>query len=164
MTLTLKTVPFGLASALFLITSASAQSPSAQDRKFMEDAAKAGMSEIHMGQLALEHASSSAVKSYAQRLIDDHTKANEELTALAKQKSVTLPADNSNMMAKGLDKKNGTDFDQAFTKMAVEDHQKVIKEFEKEASSGSDPDIKSWASKMLPSLRAHLDAAKSLKS
>ena len=66
---------------------------SAQDRKFMMDAAKGGMMEVNAGKLALKSGSSAATKSFGQRLIDDHTKANNELMALAKQKGVTLPSD-----------------------------------------------------------------------
>jgi len=114
-----------------------------------------------MGHLGLERGSSDGVKSFAKRLIDDHTKGNQELQGLAKQKGVMLPADNPGMPA-ALTTKTGKDFDQAFAKTGVEDHEKDIKEFEKEASSGSDPDIKSWASKTLPTLKSHLDAARAL--
>ena len=141
----------------------SAQSLSEQDRKFMENAAKGGMMEVHMGQMAIERGSSSAVKSFSQRLINDHKAANQELAALAKQKGVSLPGDDSQMASSlPFASKSGDDFDKAFARTAVEDHQKDIAEFEKEASSGQDPDVKSWASKTLPTLRAHLKEAQNL--
>jgi len=158
-------IAIGSAAALclFLIPQARAEDSklSAQDRKFMMDAAKGGMMEVHAGQMALKHGSSTATKNYGQRLIDDHSKGNEELMALAKQKGVALPAD-SGMGPKGLTGKMGADFDREFARLAVSDHQKDIAEFEKEANSGTDPDVKAWAAKMLPTLRAHLDAAKGL--
>jgi len=134
---------------------------SAQDRKFMMDAAKGGMMEVNAGKLALKNGSSAATKSYGQRLIDDHTQANNELMALAKQKGVTLPSD-TGAVPKGLNGRMGPDFDREFARLAVSDHQKDIAEFEKEANSGTDPDVKAWASKTLPTLHSHLDAAKGL--
>lgn len=151
-------------AALALLTAAavSAQDKlSAQDRKFMMDAAKGGMMEVHMGKMGLDKGSSSGVKALSQRLIDDHSKGNDELMALAKQKGVTLPADGPSMPSR-LTSLSGADFDREFAKMAVSDHEKDIAEFEKEASSGTNGDVKAWASKTLPVLRAHLEAARAL--
>jgi len=156
----------GLAAAAFAVSgfqAVGADNLSAQDRKFIEDAAKGGMKEVHMGHLGLEKGMSQGVKTFSQRLIDDHTKANNELMALAKQKGVTPPPDDPKMVSSmPLAKKSGADFDKAFAKDQVEDHQKDIAEFEKEASSGSDPDVKNFASKTLPTLRAHLSDAQAL--
>jgi putative membrane protein len=140
-----------------------AQGLSAQDRMFMENAAKGGMQEVHMGRLGIERGQSEAVKGLCQRLINDHNTANKDLEALAKQKGVTLPADDAKVVSSiPLATKSGSDFDQEFVKMIVEDHQKDIAAFEKEASSGSDPDLKNWASKALPTLRAHLTEAQAI--
>ena len=151
------------ALALGNFTLASAQSLSDQDRKFIQDAAKGGMMEVHMGQLGMDRGASPAVKSLSQHLINDHKAANDELAALAKQKGVSLPGDDAQMAASmPFASKSGDDFDKAFARTAVEDHQKDIAEFEKEASSGNDPDLKNWASKTLPTLRAHLAEAQAL--
>jgi putative membrane protein len=147
----------------FVGTLAYGQGLSSQDRKFMQDAAKGGMKEVHMGHMGLEKGTSPGVKEFSQHLINDHTKGNEELTALAKQKSVTLPADDPKSAdSSSVAKKTGADFDKAFAKDMVEDHQKDIAEFEKEAKSGSDPDVKNWANKTLPTLRSHLMEAQGL--
>jgi len=141
---------------------AASESPSlsAQDKSFVSDAAKAGMSEVHMGKLGLEKASSAAVKTFSQRIINDHTKANEELTAIATRKGMTMPGDHS--MPGMLNLKSGESFDHSFAKQAVEDHQKAVELFEKEANSGSDPDVKAFAKRTLPTLRSHLEAARAL--
>jgi putative membrane protein len=139
-----------------------AQNLSEQDQKFIQDAAKGGMMEVHMGQMGLERGSSPEVKSLSQHLINDHKAANQELAALAKQKGISLPGDDAQMAASMPAAKNREDFDKAFARTAVEDHQKDIAEFEKEASSGKDPDLKNWAAKTLPTLRAHLAEAQSL--
>jgi putative membrane protein len=140
-----------------------AQGLSAQDRMFMENAVRGGMHEAHMGRLGIEHGQSEAVKGLCQRLINDHNTANKELEALAKQKGVPLPADDAKVVSSmPLATKNGSDFDQEFAKLIIEDHQKDIAAFEKEVSSGSEPDIKNWAIKALPSLRAHLVEAQAI--
>jgi len=133
------------------------------DKTFMMNAAKGGMMEVHMGQMGLERGSSPAVKALSQHLVNDHTAANKELAALAKQKGVSLPGDDAQMAASmPFATKSGDDFDKAFARTAVEDHQKDIAAFEKEASSGTDPDLKNWATKTLPTLRAHLSEAQAL--
>ncbi len=159
-----------LTAGMFLVAgqSLTAADPSAklssQDRKFMMDAATGGMMEVQMGHMGQEKGSSQGVKSFSQRLIDDHTKANNELKTLAQQKGVTLPPDNPSTISKKLSSKTGIAFDQEFARMAVADHQKDIAAFEKEASFGSDPDVKAWAIAALPTLRGHLDTAKALDS
>ncbi len=148
-------VSLAVAAAMWLAPVVSAADLSAQDRKFMQDAAKGGMMEVRMGHAALESGSSAGVKGLGQRLVDDHTKGNDEIMELAKKKGVTLKGDDHEM-PKGLAGKKGADFDKAFADAAVKDHEEDIKEFEKEASAGSDPDVKAWASKTLPTLALSL--------
>jgi len=144
------------------VNAADTQKLSAQDKKFMMNAAKGGMMEVDMGKLGQEHGSSEGVKNLSMRLVDDHTKGNEQLMMLAMQKGVTLPADNPALVPKSLSTLSGTAFDKKFVSIAIADHEKDIAAFEKEASSGNDPDVKMWASNTLPTLRSHLDAAKAL--
>ncbi len=147
---------------LLCARSGSAQNLSAQDRGFIENAAKTAMMDVQMGHVGVEKGLSSEVQSLAQNLIDDHTKENEDLASLAKEKGVTLPTLNP-PIPKHLQSKTGEHFDKAFTGAVKDDHERMIKEFEKEISSGSDPDLKEWATKTLPILRTHLDVARALK-
>lgn len=152
------------AFALCSLPGVQAQQLSAQDQTFMESASKGGMHEIQMGRLGIERGQSQAVKGFCQRLINDHTLANKELAVLAKQKSVTLPGDDAKTtvaMPMTLNR-DAVDFDNEFAKAMIEDHQKSILAFEKEANSGSDLDVKSWANKTLATLRAHLAEAQAL--
>lgn len=137
---------------------------SSQDLTFVSEAAKAGMMEVHMGQLGAQRGSSTEIKSFSQKMIDDHTKANNELMALAKRKGIALPPASASSMASPLSGKTGAAFDNAFAKQAVADHQKAVALFQQEAKSGADPDLKAWASSTLPTLQSHLDAAKALPS
>ena len=141
---------------------AHGQQLSAQDRTFIEDAAKGGVREVYMGHLGIERGQSQAVKGFSQRLINDHNMANQELATLAKKKGVMLPGNDAKMISMPLEIKSGADFDKEFARAMIEDHQKDISMFEKETSSGNDPDVKNWASKVLPTLRAHLAEARAL--
>jgi putative membrane protein len=162
------------------------------DEKFVREAAKGGMMEVHMGKLGVQKAQNDQVKQFAQRLVDDHTKANSELKQLASSKGITLPnsdhitsttittdADRTQVreqanadkqhkelstMMKKLEGLSGTDFDRTFVKMAVTDHEKDVKEFEKASEKCDDAEIKAFAAKTLPTLREHLTQAKSLQT
>jgi putative membrane protein len=158
------------------------------DEKFIRDAAKGGMMEVHMGKLGTQKAQSSEVKQFAQRLIDDHTKANNELKQLAAQKGITLPDDKvagassdsertkvresessgehaeHHAAMKKLETLSGTEFDREFVRAAVTDHQKDVKEFERAAQKCDDADVKAFAQKTAPTLREHLQQAKSLQA
>jgi putative membrane protein len=131
-------------TALLFSHTARAQSLNAQDRQFMMDAAKGGTTEVHVAQMGIERGTNPKVKSFARRLVNDHAKANQELIALAKTKRVQLPADDPKIASSmTIAKKTGADFDKEFAKMMIDDRQKTITMFEKEASSGSE-------AKMLP--------------
>ncbi|MBA3915413.1 MAG: DUF4142 domain-containing protein [Acidobacteriales bacterium] len=138
---------------------------SASDKHFMMMAAQGGMAEVEMGQLATQNASSDDVKKFGQRMVDDHTKANDQLKSLAAQKNVPLP---TSLSAKDqatkdrLSKLQGAAFDKAYMKDMVTDHTKDVADFKKEAGAGKDSDVKSFASQTLPTLEDHLSNAKTV--
>ncbi len=135
------------------------------DKKFVKDAAIGGMTEVEMGKLAAQKGASDAVKQYGQKLVDDHTKANDQLKELASKENINLPASLDSKQQSRVDKLaklSGPKFDKAFVKDAVKDHEKDINEFKSEAQYGSDPNIKQFASNTLPTLEQHLAAAKDL--
>jgi putative membrane protein len=155
-----------LAGALCLTPAFAKTAPvSANDQKFMKDAAQGGMAEVELGRLAAEKASSADVKAFGQRMVDDHSKANDKLKALASEKGVTLPADmkaDAKEMRDKLAKMSGAEFDKMYMHHMHKDHVKDVAEFEKEASKGGDADVRSFASTTLPTLKEHLKMAKSL--
>ena len=139
---------------------------SSSDKKFVMETAQGGMMEVEIAKLAVEKASSEEVKQYAQRLVDDHTKANDELTQLASQKGVMVPHDEKAMM-KGKDKLSklsGADFDREFMSLMIKDHTKEVKEFEEASNKSKDTDVKDWAAKTLPTLREHLQMARDINT
>jgi putative membrane protein len=136
------------------------------DRKFIENAAKGGLFEVQVAKLAESKASDQAVKDFAKLLVDQHTNANNELTQLANNKGVELPAAPGFMQrhsVNSLAKRSGADFDKHFvSEVGIKDHQKDIKEFEKAGKDAKDPDVKAFIEKTLPTLREHLAQAQKL--
>ncbi len=136
----------------------------AGDEDFVKEAAKGGMMEVKLGKLAGDNASSDEVKQFGQRMVDDHTKANDELKAVAKGKNIDLPKQEDDKEAKEmsdtLSKLKGEDFDKAYMKHMVQDHEKDVASFEKESKDGADDEVKAFAAKTLPTLKEHLTMAK----
>jgi putative membrane protein len=141
---------------------------SGQDKSFMKDAAEAGNAEVSGSQVALTQSSNADVKTFAQMMVDDHTKANVELKGLAGPKGVKLPDTPSltkKTEIKMLSERKGSSFDQHYAdSIGVKAHQDTIKLFQKEVDKGTDPELKAWASKTLPTLQHHLEAAQALKA
>jgi putative membrane protein len=123
---------------------------SAADKTFMMNAAKGGMMEVEMGKIAAQSAQSADVKKFGNRMVNDHSKANGELMALAKEEGVTLSGAKSPGKWKS---------DKDYMDMMVKDHQADLAEFQKEAQSGTDPDVKAFAAKGAKMVSAHLKMA-----
>jgi putative membrane protein len=148
-------------------TSSSSSQLTEQDQKFVKEAASGGMAEVEMGKLAAQKGQSEAVKKLGQRLVQDHTKANQELKQIASKKGVTLPTQPASEHKSALDhlkSLQGTEFDKAFTQHAIQDHQKDIQKFQKASQQLQDSELKSFASKTLPTLQQHLQMAKQADS
>jgi putative membrane protein len=133
------------------------------DASFLKKAAAGGVEEVELGRLAAEKASDPDVKKFGQRMVDDHSKANGELMKLAQQKGVAVPSAPDAKGQQDIDrfsKLSGAAFDKAYMKEMVSDHKKDVAEFEKAARGAKDPDVKSFASSKLPTLKEHLEMAK----
>lgn len=135
------------------------------DTKFMMKAASGGMMEVELGQMAQQKAQSQRVKDFGAMMVRDHTQANNELKALAANKNVSVPAamtEEHQGHVNGMREKTGKDFDKAYMSMMVDDHEKDVSDYSNESNNGSDAEVKAFAAKTLPVLRAHLDSAKSV--
>jgi putative membrane protein len=119
------------------------------------------MAEVALGKLALTKTSNASIKKFAQMMVDDHGKANDELKEIAKKKNITLPdavdADHQKKMD-DLDKKHGGDFDKAYVDAMIDGHKKTLDLMNKEAKDGKDADLKAFAAKVAPTVQMHLDA------
>lgn len=142
-----------------------ASSLSAMDRHFVKKAAKGGMAEVELGKLAAEKGQSDEVKKFGQRMVDDHSKANDQLKQLASSKGINLPTDldaKDKSTKDRLSKLSGEQFDRAYMKDMVKDHTKDVAEFKKASDNAKDTDIRSFASQTLPTLEDHLKEAQSI--
>jgi putative membrane protein len=133
------------------------------DMKFVDTAASGGMAEVQAAQLAQQKSQDAKVKEFAGQMITDHTANNQQLTTLAQQKGLTVPAALDEKDQKQIDKLtklDGAKFDKVYWKGQVRDHKAMLKLMEKEASSGKDADLKSFASSTAPVVQKHLDMLK----
>jgi len=141
--------------------------PSTADTRFMKSAAEGGMAEVKLGQLAQEKASNQSVKDFGKRMVNDHTKANDQLKDLALKKGVDLP---TSISAKDqatydrLSKLSGSEFDREYMRDMVKDHQMDVSEFRRETQMAKDADTKAFAQQTLPTLDDHLNQAKQIDS
>jgi putative membrane protein len=132
----------------------SATKLSANDKKFVKKAYKGGLTEVANGKMAKDKAKNDATKEVAERMITDHSKANDKLMDIAKEENLDLAkveAEPANM--------SGDNFDKEYLTMLKKDHEKDIAMFEKEANdsaSKEDSDVKKFAKDTLPTLKEHL--------
>jgi len=132
------------------------------DQAFVTKLAGVGMAEVELGNLAKDKASSREVKAFAQRMIDEHTKAGNELKAVAERKHLAWPAAppaDAVALKNRLSALNGAAFDRAYIDAMVDGHRGVLTDVRAEAQSGSDPDVKAWAMKASSTVQAHLTHA-----
>ncbi|MEO8465438.1 MAG: DUF4142 domain-containing protein [Gammaproteobacteria bacterium] len=131
---------------------------------FVKMAALDGMTEVELGKLAQTMANDPNVRKFGEEMMKDHSKANTELAALAKTKGLAVPStldSEHTAIVQKLGSKSGVDFDAAYSKQMMEDHDKAIALFEGAAKS-SDSDIAAFARKTLPTLKRHKEMADSL--
>jgi putative membrane protein len=136
------------------------------DTAFAVKAAQGGLAEVKLGKLAAEKGSSPDVKAFGQQMVDDHSKANEQLKSVAESEGMTLPTDvnaKQQAMYDRLSKLSGAQFDAAYVKDMLMDHQMDVKDFKKEAQSGTDEKIKSFASQTLPVIQGHLEKLQAIQ-
>jgi putative membrane protein len=157
---------FSLAAILLMFGLIGCNSEATNSSSFTTKAAQGGMSEVLLGNLALAKGQSADVKQFAELMVADHTRANNDLKEIAARKSVALPTDTNDeqkSLLEKLSKLSGADFDKAYVKAMVDDHEKDVDEFTAQAKSGTDADIKAFAAKTLPTLQSHLDMIKGIK-
>ncbi|HEY6444586.1 MAG TPA: DUF4142 domain-containing protein [Candidatus Acidoferrales bacterium] len=139
----------------------SASSPMT-DAHFAKEAAAGGMAEVKLGQLAQEKGSSETVKSFGQKMVQDHSEANEKLKGVAGEQKIKLPTTLTKTDQAAYDRLSnlsGDAFDKAYARDMVSDHVKDIAAFKKEATGGKNEAVKSFASETLPTLETHLKMA-----
>ena len=147
-------------------TNANAQQRQ-DDAQFVLAAADGGLLEVRLGEIAKQNASSRDVKEFARTMTIDHGKANEELKSLASKLNIETPkglSEKSQQKLNELAQKKGKEFDEAYTKLMVEDHQETIEKFRVEATNGQRQEIRTWAEAKIPNLEHHLEMAQKMNS
>jgi putative membrane protein len=135
------------------------------DTMFMKKAARGNLAEVELGRLAVQKASSEDVKKFGQRMVDDHSKAGDQLKQLAASEHVTLPEKLSatdEATKASLEKLSGEQFDHAYMRDMVKDHKKDVAEFEKESKGAHNAAVKNFAAETLPTLESHLKEAEKI--
>jgi putative membrane protein len=136
-----------------------------RDREFLKMAAVSNMTEAHLGEMAQDKAAQSGIKSYGQMLVKDDTKAYEELTVLDSKlgqstpKGINVRRDKAVEMLADL---KGKRFDGRFLREEVQDHERQLAAFRREAQHGHEPDVKAYATQELPTMEEHLREAEKL--
>jgi putative membrane protein len=136
------------------------------DSQFAKKTAQGGIAEVKLGQLAQEKGTSDSVKKFGQRMVEDHTKAGDELKRAAAQENITLPDEVSakdKATYNSLSKLSGAAFDRAYARDMVKDHEEVVADFNKEANGGNSAAIRNFATQTLPTLQDHLKEAKEMR-
>jgi putative membrane protein len=139
--------------------SPATSSLSAKDKSFMKEAAQGGMMEVEMGKMAQQKGKSAEVKKIGSTMVADHSKANNELMGIAKNKGVDLSKEKPKSHSMG-----DANFDKDYIDMMVKDHEKDLAAFQGEAKNGSDPDVKAFASKTSAVIQKHLNMVKSAQA
>ncbi len=130
------------------------------DAEFLVAAAGINLEEIQLGQLAQKTSTMTDVKELGKMMEDGHTQAMKDLQELSAKKQITIPStltEAGQEANKKLMDKTGKDFDKAYCDMMVNGHKDAIDKFKKASTDANDPDIRNWATSMLPALQAHLD-------
>lgn len=133
---------------------------------FVKEAASGGLMEVELGKYAQQNAQNNRVKNFGAMMVRDHQAANDELKTIATGKNLTVPTvmENNHMnKVEELKKETGMNFDKKYMDEMVDDHEKDIDKFRKQAENGKDPEIKAFAAKTLEVLVMHQDSARSIK-
>lgn len=153
---------FGL---LFLASAIDAAEHEALDRDFLIRAATCGNAEVKYSELAETRAGSDKVKEFARKMVKDHSRCNGRLSEYARNQKIVVVAGLEKDKRENYDRLSplkGDEFDRAYLRQMVDDHQKAVSLFEAQVRKGTDPDLKKFAELTLPDLRDHLKQAKDL--
>jgi putative membrane protein len=148
-------------------TSRSSDATNRADEKFLKDFVQANAAEVEAGKLASQKAQNADVKAFAKHMVDDHSKTIGKVETVASKYNVDVKA-KPDMKHKAksamLEQKDGANFDEAYIKSQVKDHEEVVQMLQKQIRDGKDPAVKQLASQALPDVQHHLEMAKQLQA
>ena len=139
---------------------------SAEDQDFLTKAIQAGVAEVQISELALEKSQNEQVRQFAERMVQDHTAANERLLSLAETAGNTplMELDQEHQaMLQQLSQLSGEEFDRQYMQGQVQDHEAAVRLFASEATQPTGP-VDALAAELLPALRQHLQMAEEIRN
>ena len=137
-----------------------------EEREFMNKAALGGIYEIELGSQVQQKATNPEVRAFAESMVRDHTKLNDELKQLAAKKGFNVPTQLDHDHREDMDEiltRSGAELDKKYIDEMVDDHEDDVDEFRDAVDEAKDPEIRAWAEKTLRILEGHLVKAKELK-
>jgi putative membrane protein len=137
------------------------------EQQFVTKAAQGDRAEVDLANLALQKSNNSDVKEFAQRMVDDHSKNQQDVDNLASKLSLTAPSDVSAEQRQEKDRLqglSGDQFDRAYARLMLQDHRKDVNEFKREKQMARNSDLKQYVNQTLPVLEQHLLLAEQLNS
>lgn len=155
----------GIITALIALGWGAARAAALSDKDFVRKAADGDMLEVSLGELARQQAESPDVRQFGQIMARDHTISSNKLLEISKKDNLAIPMDmdrQDHEMVQHLSGLKGRDFDRAYMKHMVQDQREDIKLFEQMANEGTNPDLKNYAARTLPTLREHLRTAQDI--
>lgn len=140
----------------------------AASREFVADMLADGSAEVELGRLAQQKTKNAQVRQFAEMMVEDHTKAGDELKKAAAAANISaLPsegaAEDAAALKERLGKLSGAEFDREYIDAMVEDHEEAVDEAQDRAENAAEPEVKQWASGTLPTLKRHLERAKQIQ-
>ena len=138
-----------------------------RDYRFLMEAAQGGMMEVRLGELAKQKATTPSVREFAEKMITDHSKANDELKQIASTKGAVVPSELShreNATIERFEKLSGREFEKEYVEHMVKDHKKDAKDFEDAVKDVKDPELKAFAQKTLSVIQQHLRSVQDLQN
>jgi len=142
------------------------------DTQFLAKAIIGGRNEIELSQVAASKASQAEVRDFAQRMIRDHTAANDKLMKEAERHKIKTtgtygtpplePTEQARMSKQQLEVLSGTQFDKAYMQNMIQDHTEAVALFKEEAKNGKDKQLDELAAATLPTLEEHLKQAREI--
>ena len=143
----------------------SESAKSSADAAFIKKAANGGMTEVELGKIAAKNGTKDDVKSFAERMVKYHGKANDDLKSVASKMNVDVPDKVNAKHQATIDKfskMSGESFDSAYIKEMVKDHKKTVADFESAQGEVKNEDLKKFITDTLPVLKEHYEMVQKL--
>jgi putative membrane protein len=130
-----------------------------QDRTFLVRAHQGNLTEIQAGKLAEAKATVPEIRDIAAKLINDHTKMDENVTRVAEAAGVELPQAPSaeqQALLKDLAIQSSVGFNRSWLAAQIAAHRQSLANGAKEVAEGSSDEVKQLARDAKPIVQTHL--------